>query len=155
MKIVILAIGKRHDPKLAESLLHYEKMLGRSFAPEWVLLDSGSTESTPGQHAKKLEGEQLLKHIKDDDSVIALDESGTQITSPEFAAKLQAYQNHAAKRVVFVIGGAFGLSEAIKLRADFTWSLSKLVFPHQLVRLVLLEQLYRASTILSGKQYHY
>lgn len=155
MKTTIIAIGKKHDTKIIQALEHYNKMLSSSFAPEWLLLDAKHTGVNSIESVKISEGKLLLTHTQPDDIVIVLDENGKQLSSPEFATTLQNYQNQAAKRVVFIIGGAFGLDESVKNRANFIWSLSKLVLPHQLVRLVLIEQLYRASTILAGKQYHY
>lgn len=155
MKILIIAIGKKHEPKLAAMLDHYEKMLSATLNPEWLLLDAKHSATNSSELVKVNEGKALLEPIRSDDTVIVLDEFGAQISSPELASKIHGYQNNSVKRLVFVIGGAFGLDQAVKNRADFTWSLSKLVMPHQLVRLVVIEQLYRATTILAGKQYHY
>lgn len=154
MKIAIIAIGKKHDSKLANEIEHYSKMLGSS-SPNWILLDSQSLGSKDTQKTKTAEGKLILQNLKAEDKVVVLDERGKQLDSPEFADMLEKFQLNGTRRLVFVIGGAFGLEKTVINRADFVWSFSKLVFPHQLVRLIIMEQLYRATTILSGKQYHY
>jgi 23S rRNA (pseudouridine1915-N3)-methyltransferase len=97
----------------------------------------------------------ILQWLDKDDYLVALDEKGKQITSEGLAAFIQARANDSCKNLVFLIGGAFGLDEAVIKRADFKWSLSQLVFPHQLVRLILAEQVYRACTILRSEKYHH
>lgn len=89
------------------------------------------------------------------DFVILLDETGKELSSPELAQFIEKRCMDSGKRVVFVIGGAYGVSQEIKDRADFTWSLSKLVFPHEIVRIVLAEQIYRACTIMRNEKYHH
>jgi len=90
-----------------------------------------------------------------EDYLVLLDERGKQISSPELAGFLQQRANESTKRVVFLIGGAFGVDESVMKRADYTWSFSKLVFPHMLVRLVLSEQIYRACSIIRNEKYHH
>jgi 23S rRNA (pseudouridine1915-N3)-methyltransferase len=97
----------------------------------------------------------ILEWLQPDDYLIALDERGKQTSSEELAAFIQQRANESRKRLIFLIGGAYGLDDVVLKRADFKWSLSKLVFPHQLVRLILAEQLYRACTILRGEKYHH
>ena len=100
--------------------------------------------------------QELLKampHIEDD--LILLDETGKQLSSEDLAKFIQARANGSTKNIVFLIGGAYGVSEAVKKRANYTWSLSKLVFPHQLVRLILDEQVYRACSINRNEKYHH
>lgn len=104
---------------------------------------------------KMVESDLLLKNIEPNDEVVLLDETGNQLSSVELSNRLQRYMNHGNKNVVFIIGGAFGVSEELMRRSNYTLSLSKLVFPHQLVRLILIEQLYRAHTILAGEKYHH
>jgi 23S rRNA (pseudouridine1915-N3)-methyltransferase len=105
-----------------------------------------------GDSARAEESERLLKRLKQDDFVILLDERGNNLSSPELAALLQGRGDH---QVVIIIGGAFGVTPELRERADVVWSLSRLVFPHQLVRLILAEQLYRAQEITRGGQYHH
>jgi 23S rRNA (pseudouridine1915-N3)-methyltransferase len=104
---------------------------------------------------KKKEGETILEWLKKEDYLVLLDERGKSLTSPELAEFLQTRANESTKTIVFLIGGAFGVDESVVKRANAKWSLSKLVFPHQLVRLILAEQLYRACTILRNEKYHH
>ena len=129
----------------------YEKRLKPPFNIEWVLLPHSSLE---GMRARQEESQALLARLKDDDFVILLDETGRQVTSPQLAAQLEQ-QFVGSRRVVLVIGGAYGVDETLMARADAVWSLSELVFPHQLVRLILAEQLYRAQEIARGGSYHH
>ena len=96
-----------------------------------------------------------MQHIQKDDFVVLLDERGKQFTSTSLANFIQQRANESCKRIVFIIGGAFGVDELIVKRANYTWSLSNLVFPHMMVRLILAEQLYRACTILKNEKYHH
>ena len=102
--------------------------------------------------AKNAESEQILARIKPDDYVILLDETGQLLSSPELATRLEAQRGQA---IVCIIGGAYGVNQAVKQRANLIWSLSKLVFPHQIVRLILIEQLYRAQCIINHHPYHH
>lgn len=153
--MTILAIGKKHDPKLTPALDEYAKRLKHYAEVSWDLVEAKTTSSMSGEEMKRAESELLLSRIQLGDKVILLDETGVALDSRQFAQQLQGYKNHATKRLVFIIGGAFGVDQRIAKRADFIWSLSKLVFPHQLVRLILAEQLYRAHTILANEHYHH
>ena len=104
---------------------------------------------------KKQEAKLILQNLTSDDYLILLDERGKQFSSTELAKFIQQRANESSKRLVFLIGGAFGTDETVAKRANFTWGLSKLVFPHMLVRLILAEQLYRACTILKNEKYHH
>ena len=109
---------------------------------------------TPAE-IKKSESESLINALEKDDILIALDENGKQYTSEGVADFIQQCANQSSRNIIFLIGGAYGLHETILQRANFKWSLSKLVFPHQLVRLILAEQIYRACTILRNEKYHH
>ena len=104
---------------------------------------------------KKKEGEIVLEWLNKDDLLVALDERGKQFTSEMLADFIMKRSNESVKNLVFLIGGAFGLDEAVLKRANYKWSLSSLTFPHQLVRLILAEQVYRACTILRNEKYHH
>lgn len=104
---------------------------------------------------KKKEGEIILQWLQKDDYLVALDERGKQMSSEGLAAFVQARANESAKHLIFLIGGAFGIDNNVLKRANYKWSLSQLVFPHQLVRLILAEQVYRACTILKNEKYHH
>ena len=104
---------------------------------------------------KKKEGEIILQWLKQDDYLIALDERGKELSSEGLAKFLQHRATESTKNLVFLIGGAFGMDEPVLKRANYRWSLSSLTFPHQLVRLILAEQVYRACTILRNEKYHH
>lgn len=118
---------------------------------EWVYLPHSSRE---GLSARQDESERILSRLKDDDFVVLLDEKGKIVNSPALASLLES-PLHSSRTVVVIIGGAYGVDQTIHDRADFVWSLSLLVFPHQLVRLLLVEQLYRAQEIAAGNPYHH
>ncbi|HET6622613.1 MAG TPA: 23S rRNA (pseudouridine(1915)-N(3))-methyltransferase RlmH [Candidatus Saccharimonadales bacterium] len=149
MQIRIVAIGPKHDPQLALKLSEFEKRL--PYSVDWQLLAYSKAE---GDTARRAESAHILDKITERDLVILLDETGSQLTSDALADKVMAWQA-GGRRLTFVIGGAYGVDKGLKDRADFVWSLSQLVFPHQLVRLILVEQLYRASAIASGHPYHH
>jgi 23S rRNA (pseudouridine1915-N3)-methyltransferase len=104
---------------------------------------------------KKKEGELILEWLEDKDYLVALDERGKPFSSAGLAEFMQSRANESTRRLIFLIGGAFGLDERLLKRANLKWSLSQLTFPHQLVRLILTEQLYRAFTILRNEKYHH
>jgi 23S rRNA (pseudouridine1915-N3)-methyltransferase len=104
---------------------------------------------------KKKEGEMILNFLSKDDYLVVLDERGKQLSSEGLAEFIQKRGNESVKSLIFLVGGAFGIDDAILQRANFKWSLSQLVFPHQLVRLILAEQVYRACTILKNEKYHH
>jgi len=104
---------------------------------------------------KKKEGDTILNLLQKEDYVVLLDERGKSMKSEELAKFIEQRANESVKKMVFLIGGAFGVSDEVMKRANYKWSLSPLVFPHQLVRLILAEQLYRACTIIKNENYHH
>jgi 23S rRNA (pseudouridine1915-N3)-methyltransferase len=152
MKISLWSVGKAHEAYVKEGIEDFTKRISRYHPAEWNII---ALPKNAGNDSKKKEGEIILNALQKDDYLVALDERGKQTSSEELANFLQARANESVKRVVFLIGGAYGLDEAVLKRADFIWSLSKLVFPHQLVRLVLAEQLYRACSINRNEKYHH
>ena len=151
MAIRILAVGKKHEAWVDDGIRRYETRLKRPFNVEWVLLPHSSRE---GLAARQEESERLLSRIKPEDFVVLMDERGQLLDSPAFSRLLlRPLEN--SRLVVIIIGGAYGVDETIHQRADSVWSLSPLVFPHQLVRLLLAEQLYRAQEIAVGNPYHH
>jgi 23S rRNA (pseudouridine1915-N3)-methyltransferase len=104
---------------------------------------------------KMEEGKIILSKLQTSDQLILLDERGKQISSPDLANLITLKANQATSHLVFLIGGAYGVSDPVVTRAQFTWSLSPLVFPHMLVRLILAEQIYRACTIIRHEKYHH
>ncbi len=149
MKIRVLSVGKKHDPWVEPGIVRFLERLRPPFVAEMNIIPGSSRE---GDSARTEESERLLKRLKQDDFVILLDERGNNLSSPELAALLQGQGD---RQVVITIGGAFGVTPELRERADVVWSLSRLVFPHQLVRLILAEQLYRAQEITRGGQYHH
>lgn len=151
MPIRILAIGKRHESWIEAGVERYEKRLKRPFDVLWVLLPHSSRD---GLSARQEESERLLGRLGDGEFIILLDERGRMIDSPALSACLLSPLENS-KNVTIIIGGAYGVDDSIHRRADMVWSLSPLVFPHQLVRLILIEQLYRAQEIAAGGPYHH
>lgn len=149
--IRIVAVGKKHESWVIEGIERYQKRLRRPFAIEWELLPHSSRE---GLQARAEESERLLARLRQDDFVVLLDEKGKMISSPTLSALLLE-PLESAKSVVIIIGGAYGVDNSVHQRADIVWSLSPLVFPHQLVRLILIEQLYRAQEIAGSGPYHH
>jgi 23S rRNA (pseudouridine1915-N3)-methyltransferase len=151
MPIRILAIGKKHEAWVDEGIIRYEKRLKQPFGVEWVLLPHSARE---GDAAREEESRRILDRIKKDDEVILLDEKGALFDSPGLS-KLLLEPLERSKQIVVIIGGAYGVDETVHARADTIWSLSPLVFPHQLVRLILAEQIYRSQEIAAGRSYHH
>ena len=131
-------------------LERYQKRLKKPYDIEWVLLPHSSLE---GASARQEESERILAKVTAATYVVLLDETGKNISSPEFSSLLE--RQFAHRHVTLIIGGAYGVTPELQQRADFIWSLSQLVFPHQLVRLLLVEQLYRAQEINNGGKYHH
>lgn len=147
----LLAIGKKHEAWVLDGIERYQKRLKRPFDVEWILLPHSARE---GQQARQEESDRLLDRLSDQDFVVLLDERGENISSPQLSSLLEtAFM--ASRPVTIIIGGAYGVDDRIHDRAGFIWSLSALVFPHQLVRLILTEQLYRAQEIAAGNPYHH
>lgn len=149
--IKIIAVGKKHESWVQSGIERYQKRLRAPWNVEWVLLPHSQYE---GDRARQEETERIMSRLDPSDYVIVLDEKGQIFDSPQLSELLQRQQT-AARRVVLVVGGAYGVTDELHARADLVWSLSKLVFPHQLVRLILSEQLYRAQSIASGHGYHH
>lgn len=147
----MLAIGKKHESWVTEGIDRYEKRMKKPFDIKWQLLPHSSRE---GDAARIEESERILAKVDSKDFLILLDERGKNIDSPMLAQTLQRPLD-TSRNITVVIGGAYGVDTSVHQRADFTWSLSKLVFPHQLVRLILTEQLYRAQEIAGGGKYHH
>lgn len=153
MKLSILSVGKSHDAYIKEGVELFTKRIGHYYPIDWQLITpSKLTEPT---QIKKAEAASILKSLSATDVLVLLDEKGKMLSSPGLANLIQQKANQSAQRIVFLIGGAYGVEDEIKKRANFTWSLSELVFPHMLVRLILAEQIYRACSILANEKYHH
>lgn len=151
MSIRVLCVGKKHESWVVDGIERYQKRLKKPFVVEWVLLPHSARQDTA---ARQDESGRIVSKLPDDDYVVLLDERGKNIDSPQLSTLLLA-PLQSSKNITIIIGGAYGVDETVHGRADFVWSLSKLVLPHQLVRLVLSEQLYRAQEIAAGGPYHH
>ncbi len=156
MKIQFWSIGKNNEPYVKAGVEDFTKRISRYFKVDWQIIpvpkNTGMLSETD---LKKKEAQLILDWLDRDDYLVLLDEKGRQLSSEGLATFLQDRANESAKKLVFLIGGAFGVDDTVFKRANFTWSLSNLVFPHQLVRLILAEQVYRACTILKNEKYHH
>lgn len=156
MKICLTVIGKMDDKTLSQLLDKYEKRIVHYIPFEKEIIeDVKNVKSLSENEQKVLEGNKILKSIQPGDYVILLDEKGTELTSRDFSQFIGKKMQTIAKRIVFVIGGPYGFSDEVYVRADEKLSLSKMTFTHEMVRLIFTEQLYRAMTILSGEPYHH
>lgn len=156
MKLIFRSVGKAHEPFVKEGIDMFTKRVSNYFPVEWHILPMPKNAGNmDGAELKKKEGEQILQSVGKDDFLVLLDERGKQLTSEGVAQLIQTRANESAKTVVFLIGGAYGVSNEVMQRANVKWSLSQLVFPHQLVRLILAEQVYRACSIIKNEKYHH
>jgi 23S rRNA (pseudouridine1915-N3)-methyltransferase len=146
MKICIISVGKDFDRDLKTKIDEYVKRIERYFTVEWKLLPSSDIVK---------ETQDILKNVKSEDFVYVLDDEGKELDTIELSKKIEKNTLSGVKNVVFVIGGSYGLGAEVIKRGNFVWSLSKLTFPHQLVRLVLTEALYRAISVLKNEPYHH
>ena len=154
MKVECWCMGKTTEPYLKEGIEVYVKRLGFYFPFQWVELPDVKPKLSDAQALTRAEGQLFLQKIKAEDYVVLLDEAGREYSSVELSAWLERRFNAAPKRVLFLVGGAFGFSTDLYGRAQEKWSLSRLTFSHQMIRLFAVEQLYRAMTILKNEPYH-
>ena len=156
MKLWFWSIGKAHDSYVKEGINEFTKRISKYYPVEWNIIPVPKNAGMMSEmDLKKKEGEIVLQWLKPDDYLVALDEQGKQFSSEGLSEFLQERASASTKNLVFLIGGAFGLDQNILKRAQLKWSLSQLTFPHQLVRLILAEQIYRACTILQNEKYHH
>ncbi|MCK4677660.1 MAG: 23S rRNA (pseudouridine(1915)-N(3))-methyltransferase RlmH [Bacteroidales bacterium] len=156
MKITILLIGKTEKDYLKKELDLFENRLKHYIPVEVNIIPAiKSSKNLSIKMHKLAEAELILKQIKPDDHVILLDEKGKQYSSEEFASFIQGRLNTGIENLLFVIGGPFGFHEKIYEKANSVISLSKMTFSHQMIRLLFIEQLYRAFTILRNEKYHH
>lgn len=156
MNIELIVVGKTDMREVEALVTMYTKRLNHyvRFAIT-TIADVRNTKKLSEAEQKRLEGEAILKLINDSDHLMLLDEHGAELRSIEFADMLQRRMLSGTKRLVFVIGGPYGFSDAIYQRANSKLSLSKMTFSHQIVRAIFTEQLYRAFTILKNEPYHH
>lgn len=156
MKILLWSIGKPNELYVKTGVEEFTKRISKYYPVQWSIIPLPKNAGMLSEmDLKKKEGETILEWLGKDDYLVALDERGKQLSSEGLADFILKRSNESTRNLVFLIGGAYGLDKAVLQRANFTWSLSQLVFPHQLVRLILSEQLYRACTILRNEKYHH
>lgn len=156
MKMLAYSVGKPDENFVKEGVNLYSNRINHYFPFSWELIPPPrQAGKMSAEDLKQEEGRLVLARLQSSDHLILLDERGKQLSSPGLAQLINQKANQSVSRLVFLIGGAYGVSEEIQSKANFTWSLSQLVFPHMLVRLILAEQLYRACTILRNEKYHH
>ena len=156
MKIALLQTGKPTDKNITEAVdLYFNRIKKYSVFDIITLSEIKDTKNMSAQEQKIKEGKKIIQSIGADDYVILLDEKGKELRTVEFSGLLEKIFMLPKKRILFVIGGPWGFSEEVYRSADLILSLSKMTFPHQLVRLLFLEQLYRVFTIIKGEPYHH
>lgn len=154
MKVELWAIGKTSEKYLEEGIGIFEKRLKNYLPFSWIILPDVKIKTADAALLKKEEGKLVLSKLQPDDFLVLLDENGKQLTSMELSQWMERKLASTGRRLVFLIGGAFGYAPEVYARAQEQLSLSKMTFSHQMVRLFFLEQLYRAMTILRNEPYH-
>lgn len=156
MKIVLLAIGKTDAKYFIDAFNEYQKRVERYMPFEFqVIPDIKNAKNLSEQQQKEKEGELMIKSIKSGDYIVLLDDKGKEYTSMEFAVYIDKKRQTIPKRLVFIIGGPYGFSSEIYKLASEKITLSRMTFSHQMVRVIFIEQLYRAMTILNNEPYHH
>ena len=155
MKITLCSIGRTQTSYLKEGIAIYIDRLKHYGKVEWVELPDVPNKGLSKEQLKQKEGELILRHLRNEDELYVLDEAGKSLSSRAFAEWLQKRMNAGTKSIVFQIGGAFGFSDEVYARAQGKISFSAMTFSHEMIRLLLVEQLYRGFTILRGESYHH
>jgi len=158
MKITLITVGKIKEKYLKDAILEYSKRLSKYCKLEIVEV---ADEKTPDNSSeivddaiRNKEAERILKHIKEDAYIITLEINGKQLTSEEFSEKIEKLGVQGISHIIFIIGGSIGLGQAVLAKSDYALSFSKMTFPHQLMRVILLEQIYRGYRIINHAPYH-
>lgn len=156
MKVSLIVIGKTDASYLSDAITEYKNRLVHYIPFEMLVIpDIKNAKNLSENQQKEKEGELILKALQPGDCLVLLDEHGKEFTSRQFAAYMEKKMHNVAKRLVFVIGGPYGFSDAVYKAAAEKISLSKMTFSHQMIRLIFTEQLYRAMTILHNEPYHH
>lgn len=146
MKILIITIGKKHDDIIREGIEQYTKRIKNYLPIDWKVIPTSDPRT---------EGSKILTTLLPGDFCLLLDDEGVNYSSEKLAELVNERLGSSDKRLVFIIGGAYGFDKKVKEKGHIVWSLGKLTFPHQLVRLIVAEQIYRALTIIKGEGYHH
>src|SRR4029077_5091706 len=156
MKIQLWSIGKSHEHYVKAGIEDFSKRISKYYPVAWTIIPvPKNAAGLPAIDLKKKEADIIIASMKKGDYLVALDEKGKQFSSDGLAQFIELRGNEGTKNLIFLIGGAYGLDEEVLQKANQRWSLSQLTFPHQLVRLILAEQLYRACTIIRNEKYHH
>lgn len=156
MKVALLQVGKTAEKYLTEGISVFELRLRKYATFEiFIIPDIRNARNMTAAELKAREGDKILKFFKNDDYIVILDDKGKEFSTIEFSAWIEKTMILQKKRLVFVIGGAWGFSDEVYEKADIRLSLSRLTFSHQMVRLLFIEQLYRAFTVIKGEPYHH
>lgn len=156
MKITFMVVGRTTAPYLRDAAADYLQRAARYMPVEFVVIpDIKASKKTTSSRQKDAEGMEILSRLKNDDRVVLLDERGKELTSRAFAGMIEDAANSGLRNLVFVVGGPYGFSHEVYARANSMLSLSRMTFPHELIRLFFAEQLYRAMTIMRGEPYHH
>lgn len=158
MKITLITVGKIKEKYLKDAIAEYSKRLSKYCKLEIVEVADEKTVENASEIVEKSirdkEGERILKYVKEDAFVITLEIGGKQLSSEELADKIEKLGIQGTSHIIFIIGGSIGLGQAVLDHSDYALSFSKMTFPHQLMRVILLEQVYRSYRIISGEPYH-
>ena len=156
MKVKLLMVGKTVQQFISSGFENYQQRMVHYIPFEYkVISELKKTKNLSEKQQKTKEGELIINQIQPADFVVLLDENGKELSSVGFARWMEKFMINGMKDVVFVVGGAYGFSEQVYKRCNFKMSLSKMTFSHQMVRLIFIEQLYRAMTIIKGEPYHH
>jgi len=156
MKIVLLVTGKTTQKYIEEGMVNFSNRVRKYAVFDIIAIpDIRNTRNMPAREQKIKEGEKILQFLGKDDFLVVLDEKGKEFSTLEFSSWLEKFFALSRKRIVFAVGGAWGFSDEVLQKADLLLSLSRLTFSHQLVRLLFLEQLYRAFTVIKREPYHH
>lgn len=155
MRIEIWSVGKANEPFIQEGINYFFQKIKPYNSIELDIIPPLKKMPEDIEVIKKQEEELIVKKLKPHHYLILLDEKGKMLSSPQWAQQFQQRMNESVKTLVLLVGGAYGVSDAVKKQAQQVWSLSHLVFPHQLVRLILAEQVYRAFSIIHHSPYHH
>ena len=158
MKITLITVGKIKEKYLRDAIAEYTKRLSRYCKLETIEVADEKTPDNASENAEEMirqkEAERLLKYIREDAYLITLEIGGKQLTSEEFSEKIEKLGIQGTSHIIFVIGGSIGIGKAVLEKSDYALSFSKMTFPHQLMRVILCEQIYRAFRIIQHEPYH-
>jgi len=156
MKITVILVGKTQSKELLVLMAEYQKRLKRYIQVDWIEIpDYKNRGKVTAEELKKIEAQSILSKIGSGDDLVLFDEKGKEFTSVAFSGFFKKKMNAGTRNLVFVVGGAYGFSDEVYGRSNGKLAISKMTFPHQLIRVLILEQVYRSYTIIKGEPYHH